>query len=263
MRFAMFCFFLFSLMLSGGAFSAQPTAGTTFVNTIHMEFVLIPAGSFMMGSDEASGDVSDNETPPHQVRISKPFYLGKFEVTQTQWMAVMGDDPSKFKGSDNPVEQVSWYDAQEFIERLNRREATEKYRLPTEAEWEYAARARTTGAYSFGNDAGELDIHAWYRDNSDEKTYPVGRKKPNPWGLYDIYGNVYEWVQDWFGYYSSAPTTDPRGPSSGLARVLRGGSWYNGAGDLRSASRTSLSPEIRYGTYGFRLAFTPPSLPTR
>ncbi|MDR0380258.1 MAG: formylglycine-generating enzyme family protein [Candidatus Accumulibacter sp.] len=264
MRFVIFCFLLFSLSLSDGALSAQ-VADATYVNSVNMEFVLISAGSFVMGSDKSSVNAPDKETPQRQVHISQPFYLGKFEVTQTQWMAVMGDDPSKFEGPDNPVEQVSWYDAQEFIERLNQMEETDKYRLPTEAEWEYAARAGTTSVYFFGSDVDELDRYAWYRDNADEKTYPVGQKKPNPWGLYDMYGNVYEWVEDWFGYYPSTPETDPKGPSSGLSRVLRSGSWYNGAGSLRSSFRTSLAPDIRYGTYGFRVAlsYPPPALKSR
>jgi formylglycine-generating enzyme required for sulfatase activity len=200
------------------------TANESFTNSIGMEFVLIPAGSFTMGADKNFEDADDDETPPHRVTISKPFYLGKYEVTQTQWEAVMRDNPSRFKGPNNPVEQVSWKDAQVFIKRLNEKEGHDRYRLPSEAEWEYTARAGTTGPYSFGDNAGLLGRYAWYIKNSGDKTHPVGQKKPNAWGLHDMYGNVWEWVQDWYGesYYRSSPSMDPAGPSSGSGRVVRG-----------------------------------------
>ncbi|MDR1243336.1 MAG: formylglycine-generating enzyme family protein [Deltaproteobacteria bacterium] len=234
-------------------------AQKNYTDNIGMEFVLIPAGSFTMGADKNSGDAFDREKPQHRVTISKPFYLGKYEVTQAQWAAVMGSSPSYFKGRNNPVEQVSWNDAQEFIKRLNRREGHNRYRLPTEAEWEYAARAGSSGAYSFGNDAGQLGRYAWYGNRTSGSTHPVGRKPPNAWGLYDMHGNVWEWVQDWYGerYYSNSRGTDPGGPSSGANRVARGGSWFNPAEYCRSAFRGSRPPGIRGDSVGFRLALTP------
>jgi formylglycine-generating enzyme required for sulfatase activity len=222
-----------------------------------MEFILIPAGSFTMGADKNFEDAYDDEMPQHRVTIGKPFYLGKYEVTQAQWTAVMGNNPSKFKGQDNPVEQVSWDDAQAFIKRLNQKEGHNRYRLPTEAEWEYAARAGTTGAYSFGDDVDGLGRYAWYRDNSGDKTHPVGRKEANPWGLYDMHGNVWEWVQDWYGDYSSASVTDPKGPSAGSMRVFRGGSWRYSARLCRAANRYACPPDTRYANLGFRLALSP------
>jgi formylglycine-generating enzyme required for sulfatase activity len=169
-----------------------PAAEKTWSNSIGMDFVLIPAGKFMMGSDTGDND----EKPVHEVRISKPFYLGKYEVTQGQWQAVLGNNPSNFKGDANlPVGNVSWEDVQEFIRKLNAKEGGTKYRLPTEAEWEYAARAGTTTAYSYGNDVSQLKEYAWYAENAGGKTHPVGQKEPNAWGLHDKHGNVWEWVQ--------------------------------------------------------------------
>jgi len=164
-----------------------------------MEFVLIPAGTFTMGSPDSDSNAYDHEKPAHQVTISEPFYMGKYEVTQAQWKAVMGENPSRFKGDDHPVENVSWEDVQQFIQKLNAKEGKEACRLPTEAEWEYAARAGTTTIYSFGNNASQLGNYAWYDENSGNTTHPVGDKPPNPWGLYDMHGNVWEWVQDWYG----------------------------------------------------------------
>jgi formylglycine-generating enzyme required for sulfatase activity len=254
---AMFLSFL-PLTLCGGVSSAW-AAEKTYTNSIGMEFVRIPAGSFTMGADKNFEDASDDETPQHRVTISKPFYLGKFEVTQAQWAAVMGINPSKFRDWSNPVDNVSWDNVQVFIERLNLKERTNKYRLPTEAEWEYAARAGTTSQYSFGDGADSLGRHAWYDGNSEMKAHPVGQKKANPWGLHDMHGNVWEWVQDWHGedYYAKSPASDPRGPSEGSFRVLRGGSWYFDAEGLRSANRFYLSPDYRIELNGFRLAFSP------
>ncbi|MCL1888957.1 MAG: formylglycine-generating enzyme family protein [Desulfovibrionaceae bacterium] len=223
-----------------------------------MEFVLIPSGSFMMGCDSSLEECHDNEIPRHEVSISQAFYLGKFPVTQAQWLAVMENNPSKFEGRRNPVEQISWHDAQEFVGRLNAKEGHNRYRLPTEAEWEYAARAGTDMAYFFGSDRNELSRYAWYAGNSGEKTQPVGRKLPNPWGLYDVYGNVFEWVLDWYGkkYYANRPGTDLKGPSYGANRVLRGGSWYSDAGICRSAYRSYFTPDYRFVTMGVRLALS-------
>ncbi|GHT81764.1 hypothetical protein AGMMS49960_05370 [Betaproteobacteria bacterium] len=171
----------------------------------------------------------------------------------------MGSNPSKFKGRSNPVEQVSWDDVQTFIQRLNAKEGTNKYRLPTEAEWEYAARAGTKSTYSFGDDAGQLGSYAWYNGNSGSQTHPVGQEKPNPWGLYDMHGNVWEWVNDQYdgSYYGRSPSTDPAGPSSGQYRVLRGGSWHGSAGSLRSGIRRGSTPDPRSDNFGFRLARSP------
>ena len=147
-------------------------------------------------------------------------------MTQGQWQAVMGSNPSQFTGDPNrPVENVSWDDVQEFIRRLNAREGGATYRLPTEAEWEYAARAGTTTRWSFGDDASQLGRYAWHDGNAGGQTHPVGQLQPNPWGLYDMHGNVWEWVQDWYGKYASGTAVDPAGPSSGSYHVFRGGGW--------------------------------------
>jgi formylglycine-generating enzyme required for sulfatase activity len=173
----------------------------------------------------------------------------------------MGSNPSEFKGRTNPVEKVSWDDVQVFINSLNQKEGHKRYRLPTEAEWEYAARAGSTSAYSFGDDPRQLKDYAWYRNNSELKTHPVGKKKPNSWGLYDMYGNVWEWVQDWFDdkYYRESPSIDPIGMigTLGPLRVYRGGSWGNDARYVRSAYRGDDSPGLRYSYLGFRLALSP------
>ncbi|MDR1922574.1 MAG: formylglycine-generating enzyme family protein [Candidatus Adiutrix sp.] len=229
-------------------------------NSLGMEFVLIPAGSFTMGADKNFEKANDWETPAHRVTISQPFYLGKYEATQSQWEAVTGYNPSWFKGQNNPVEQVSWEDVQVFIEKLNQKEGGNKYRLPTEAEWEYAARAGTTNIYSFGDDAEALGRYAWYGEDAySGSTHPVGQKEPNPWGLYDMHGNVWEWVQDWYGenYYAGSPATDPQGPPSGSSRVDRGGGFSNDAGSCRSAIRLGVTPVGRIRNLGFRLAFSP------
>jgi len=194
--------------------------GVDLGDGVKMEFVLIPDGSFTMGSDMLSG-----AKPVHPVRISQPFYLGKFEVTQQQWEKVMGSNPSRFKGAkNNPVEQVNWEDCQKFLEALKERVPGQTFRLPTEAEWEYACRAKTKTEYSFRDSPEKLGEYAWFRDNSEEKTHPVGQKKPNPWGLYDMHGNVWEWCQDWHGDYTAKSATDPTGLATGSRRVLRGGS---------------------------------------
>ncbi|MFQ5853245.1 MAG: formylglycine-generating enzyme family protein [Candidatus Binatia bacterium] len=236
----------------------EKTWPRTLTNSIGMPFVLIPAGEFMMGL--TGHDADTDEQPVHKVIISRRFYLGKYEVTQRQWTTVMGDNPSRFAGDANrPVEQASWEDVQEFIRRLNAREGGTKYRLPTEAEWEYAARAGSTTIYSFGNDQRWLGEYAWYADNSDGQTHPVGQLKPNNWGLYDLHGNVWEWVQDWYGDYSTGTITDPPGPVSGSAKVVRGGSWAYHARFCRSAYRYGLAPDYRFDSTGFRLLRTAPS----
>jgi formylglycine-generating enzyme required for sulfatase activity len=235
-----------------------PAADETLENSIGMEFVLIPAGSFHMGSD-----TPDDEKPVHRVTISKAFYLGKYEVTQREWRQLMDEKPSWFKGDDLPVEQVFWNAAQEFIRRLNRKEGHNRYRLPTEAEWEYAAKAGLDGPDSFATDAAALGQVAWYVGNSGNTTHPVGRKKANAWGLHDMSGNVDEWVADWFSssYYAESPPVDPAGPSSGTLRVRRGGSWSDDAGNCRVARRAFDAPDgsacgapgCRLGDLGFRV----------
>jgi formylglycine-generating enzyme required for sulfatase activity len=226
-----------------------------FTNSIGMEFILIWAGEFTMGSPENEKDHGSNEGPQHKVKITKPFYMQTTEVTQSQWKAVTGNNPSYFKGDDLPVEQVSWDDAQEFLKKLSAKENV-KYRLPTEAEWEYGCRAGSTTRFCFGDDESKLGEYAWFRANSDSKTHPVGGKKPNAWGLYDMHGNVWEWCQDWFDadYYKKSPAEDPQGPATGENRVLRGGSWDFLDNLCRSAVRGGYGPSLRDYGMGFRLA---------
>ena len=208
-----------------------------------------------MGSNDS--DALDSEKPVHTVRISAPFYLGKYEVTQAQWEAVMGTNPSHFQGNPNrPVEMVSWEDVQEFITRLNQQEGWEVCRLPTEAQWEYAARAGTT-TERYENDA---DVIAWYVGNSGNETHPVGLKRPNAWGLYDMLGSVWEWCHDGKRTYTAEAMVDPMGPTgAGADRVLRGGSWGDLAQVVRAADRYWLDPGYRNGLLGFRCASSGPS----
>ena len=229
-------------------------------NGVKLEMVLIPAGEFLMGSPDSDKDAQRREKPQHRVRITKPFYLGKYLVTQEQWEAVMGNNPSRFKGPKNPVEHVSWDDCQQFLEKLNAKVGGGgSSQLPTEAQWEYACRAGSTTRYCFGDEESGLGEYAWYDANSGSKTHPVGEKKPNAWGLYDMHGNVWEWCQDWYdgGYYANSPTDDPTGPPGGSVRVLRGGSWHDAARCCRSACRGSLRPGYRDRTLGFRVARVP------
>ena len=229
----------------------------TFTNSIDLEFVLIPAGKFT-STWRAVNDSGEDVQKQRVVTISKPFYLGKYEVTQEQWRALMGENPSHFKGRTKPVENVSWHDAQIFIKKLNKKEGGNKYRLPTDAEWEHAARAGTDTEYFFGDDPAALRDYAWFDGHSEFKPHPVGKKKHNPWGLYDVYGNVWEWVQDWWAdEYQEGAVTDPTGPASGSRRVSRGGSWLTDAMYCRSASRGWLNRGCRAICIGFRLAFSP------
>ncbi|MDP2899170.1 MAG: formylglycine-generating enzyme family protein, partial [bacterium] len=221
------------------------------VNSIGMKFRRIQPGSFMMGSEKGW----DDETPVHKVTLTRGFYMGVYEVTQEEWEKVMGSNPSEFKGPKNPVETVSWHDAQEFARRLSQKENV-TYRLPTEAEWEYACRAGTTTEFYWGDDPDcrEMGDYAWYYYNSGETTHPVGQKKPNARGLYDMSGNVWEWCQDWYAdKYSSASQTDPTGPAGGSGRVDRGGGWRSYAFGCRSAWRGWNSPSDRGDGLGFRL----------
>jgi formylglycine-generating enzyme required for sulfatase activity/serine/threonine protein kinase len=233
-------------------------------NSIGMKLTLVPPGEFLMGSPNSEQDRSDGELQ-HRVRMTKPFYLGVYEVTQWEYERVMGASPSHFKESGNsaPVEMVSWDEAQEFCRKLSALPAEQAagwvYRLPTEAEWEYACRAGSTSRFCFGDSDDGLDAYAWFGNNSDSKTHPVGLKKPNAWGLYDMHGNVWEWCADWYdsGYYVASPSSDPQGPSSGSDRVSRGGGWLYRPGDCRSSYRDGFSPGIRSFDLGFRVARSP------
>ena len=227
----------------------------TVTNSIGMQLVVIPAGSFRMGGDKKLEQAEDHETPRHMVRISNSFYMGKYQVTQAQWSEIMKNNPSEFKDDLRPVERVSWNDVQAFIHKLNNQEETKTYRLPTEAEWEYAARAETKSTYCFSVDVDTLSQYAWYNKNSAGETHPVGQLEPNAWGLYDVHGNVHEWCQDWFdrNYYSHSPSISPEGPLSGLAKALRGGDWGSADWYCRCASRSLGSPERRSNRVGFRL----------
>ena len=239
-------------------------AGGVITNSIGMKMALIPAGEFMMGSPDSDPDAQDAEKPQHFVRITRPFYLGLFPVTQAEYERVMGINPSHFQGDPNrPVEMVSWDDAQEFCLRLSalpeEEAAGHVYRLPTEAEWEYACRAGSTSRYYFGDSPQPLGDYAWWRANSDGATHPVGEKKPNACGLHDMHGNVWEWCADWYGpdYYSQSSPSDPNGPPSAVERVKRGGAWYGYLPDsLRCACRSNDFSALRLLHVGFRVART-------
>ena len=235
----------------------------TFTNSIGMTFVLLPSGSFKMGSPTNEPGRYSNEDQ-HDVILTNNFFMQTTEITQGQWKSIMGTNPSYFSncGDNCPVEEISWNDVQDFISKLNQKENTSIYRLPTEAEWEYAARAETTTPFAFGNC---LDTdHANYDGNYPlddcskgiyrAKTIPVGNLQKNNWGLYDMHGNLWEWCQDWYGSYPTTIVTDPMGATSGTSRLLRGGSWIIHARYCRSANRSSLTPVNRFKLYGARLA---------
>ena len=229
--------------------------------------VRIPGGTFMRG------DKDEVDAPPHEVAVS-PFLMDRHLVTQAEYQKAMGDNPSRWKGENNPVEQVRWSDAVRYCNRRSELEGLEPcydlknwrcnfeangYRLPTEAEWECACRAGTTSAYFFGDSPAKLGTYAWYDKNSGGRPRPVGQKQPNPWGLYDICGNVWQWCNDFYGvdYYGSAPKQDPRGPDSGENKVVRGGAWRFGAESCRSGYRYNENPGYAdvcfgYDIYGFR-----------
>ena len=232
-----------------------------------MKLTLIPPGEFLMGSPESEQGRYDNEGPQHLVRITRPFYMGLCQVTQGQYERVMGNNPAHFKESagffglfarpaepTRPVERVSWNDAIEFCRRLSE-QSGQVYRLPTEAEWEYACRAGTATGYYFGDEAHRLAEYAWFTNNSNSQTQPVGRKKPNAFGLFDMHGNVCEWCADWCdpAYYQEQPTSDPLGPTSGADRVVRGGSWAAWVRTCRSAYRQGYPPGFRDDDLGFRV----------
>lgn len=228
-------------------------------NGVKLEMIAIPGGSFQMGSE----DYSDTK-PVNKVTLS-PFHIGKFQVTQAQWKAVMGYNPSYFKGDTLPVEQVSWDDAVEFCERLSR-QTGRIYRLPTEAEWEYACLAGSTRKYCFGDNEAKLKNYAWFDENSSNKTHPVGEKLANNWGLHDMHGNVWEWCLDWYdkNYYAKlskkGKAVNPNGPTNGDYRSLRGGSWFDDLLVTRAVCRNDFLAAARDAIAGFRVvAARPPS----
>ena len=255
--------------------AGQAGVPVTLTNSIGMKLVYIKPGSFMMGSPTGKEKRSDVEGPQHRVTITKGFYMGAYEVTQEQYERVMGTNPSRFKkGGNYPVEKVSWDDAVEFCKKLSAQEG-KTYRLPTEAEWEYACRAGTTTPFAFGNtistDQANYDGDYTYvggRKGKNRKcTTPVGTFQPNAWGLYDMHGNVWEWCGDWYAkdYYGRSPETDPQGPTEadatkfdwGSGRVLRGGSWCSFPYGCRSAYRLGLDPSLRFNFSGFRVVCSP------
>lgn len=253
-----------STMGAGGTCLAQEKGKTddlpTYTNSIGMEFMRIPAGVVQI---ETGKNMFDEPVYGARAIVSEPLYLGTYEVTQEQWAEVMGSNPAAFKGRHNPVENVSWEDAQAFIARLNAREGHSNYRLPTEMEWELAARGGVSARYFFGERTDPLPDYAWVEDNSHGRTQAVGRKQPNPYGLYDIYGNVQEWTQDWYGTYPESPAfMDYSGPPSGSGRVKLGGAWDSAADTFRYAYRSESAPDARSDSLGFRVALTPFHLPT-
>jgi formylglycine-generating enzyme required for sulfatase activity len=237
-------------------------------NASQIEMLLVPPGTFMMGcSPSDQWGCRSNEDPVHEVTLTQPFYLGRYEVTQAQWTAVMGSNPSNFQSpssqvpaaqvSNRPVERVSWTMIQDF-------EAATGLRLPTEAEWEYACRAGTQTAFNLPptgtNDDGLLGQLAWFNQNAASQTHPVGQKQANNLGLHDMHGNAWEWVEDWYGggYYGQSPSLDPPGPISGTLRVLRGGSWFDGSDwGVRASFRSGVNADLAGLNNGFRAARTP------
>jgi formylglycine-generating enzyme required for sulfatase activity/predicted DNA-binding WGR domain protein len=245
----------------------RPDPSGPVTNSIGMKLVPIPAGTFLMG-DPKEGDALE-----HQVTLTQNFYLGMTQVTQAQYMRVKGKNSSHFQGdevngrdsSEFPVENVSWKNAIEFCKKLSElpeeKAAGRVYRLPTEAEWEYACRAGSKTAYSFRKSSKKLGDYAWFEKNSNDRTHPVALKEPNAWGLYDMHGNVSEWCSDWYGDYPEGAVTDPSGPEKGSDRVLRGGSWGDDAAYCRSASRYADAPTFRTSYNGFRVALSSPGIP--
>jgi len=246
MRWTIGCGSFICLLLMQGC---PPLWGqSTLVGPHGMRFIRIEPGEFTMGCSIGDADCNSSEAPRHTVRITRGFEIGIHEVTQAQWGAVTGSNPSRFWGRDRPIENVSWNDIQRFLQVLNKQKDGYRYRLPTEAEWEYAARAGVTEALY-----GELDAIAWHRGNSEGHTHPVGRKQPNAWGLYDMLGNVREWVDDWWlRKYEASIESDPTGPTLGQFKMTRGGSYVESLGALRIPHRSGYSPVYRFNMTGFR-----------
>ena len=235
--------------------SGSNTISIPVKNGISIEMVKVEAGTFMMGATSEMKDPSSDEKPLHQVTLTNDYYMGKYEVTQALWRAVMGSNPSKYKGDNLPVEKVSWNDCQKFISKLNKMTGR-KFRLPTEAEWEYAARGgKRSRGYQYSGNSNISNV-AWYDGNSGSKPHPVGTKQANELGIYDMSGNVYEWCSDWYGSYSSSSQTNPTGADSGSSRVYRSGSWSCFAWGCRLSFRSSFTPDYRRIGLGLRLALS-------
>jgi formylglycine-generating enzyme required for sulfatase activity len=232
-----------------GAGAQKPVRKAAKPAAPQIELVPIPAGSFAMGSR-----IDADEQPVHRVTFSRAISMGKYEVTQPQWTAVMGKNPSQFTGAALPVERVTWDEATEFCKRMTAMTGT-TYRLPTEAEWEYACRAGSTGLWSFGDDERALQRFAWYDENARQTTHAVGTRKPNAWGLCDMHGNVWEWCSDWYAAtaYAGGDATDPTGPPAGEARVMRGGSYGAVAPACRAANRFYTASDQRLFATGLRV----------
>ena len=259
------------LMLIVFAEHLQSQPPKEITNSIGMKLVLIPKGVFQMGSPESEKGRYENETQ-HEVTISKDYYLGVYEVTQAQYEKVIGKNPSLYQGAivgndnaDLPVDNVSWDDAVAFCKKLSElpeeKKAGRVYRLPTEAQWEYACRAGSKTAYSFDDEEGLLPVYGWFNRNSSNRTHTVGLLEPNAWGLYDMHGNVWEWCSDWYEEYPKGAVSDPTGPKEGSNRVRRGGGWLNGAAICQSAYRSGDEPSDRRDDFGFRLALSPSGIP--
>ena len=249
---------IYNYIASGGSSGGGNASVQAFtVNGVSFNMIPVEGATFTMGATPEQQDPEDDEKPTHQVTLSS-YYIGETEVTQALWTAVMGNNPSNLKGDNNPVEEVSWDDCQKFIEKLNSFTG-KKFRLPTEAEWEYAARGgNKSKGYQYSG-SNNLDDVAWYRKNSGGiVTHPVKTKQPNELGIYDMSGNVMEWCQDWYGlsYYSVSDTNNPQGPSSGLFRVFRGGCWSGDASGCRSAYRRGYAPYDRDSDLGLRLVLS-------
>jgi len=246
---------------AGGQTQIQlPSIAVELGHSVTLEMLQIPAGEFMMGSAASDGNARSDEKPRHQVRITRPFYLGKYLVTQEQWQEVMENNPSIVRGPKNPVDNVSWEECRQFCHKLNAAPHPEgKFQLPTEAQWEYACRAGSSTSYCFGNEVSELSVYAWYCQNSQLRSHPVGTKRPNAWGLYDMHGNVCQWCQDCYGrdYYAHSPTDDPAGPATGSERAFRAGGWDSPARICRSAYRSDGDPGSHNYLLGLRIALVP------
>ncbi|MCC6463310.1 MAG: SUMF1/EgtB/PvdO family nonheme iron enzyme [Saprospiraceae bacterium] len=236
--------------------SPPPTPAVPLVRPALPDMVFVKGGTFTMGSPKNEADRNDDETQ-HPVTLSD-FAIGKYPVTQQLWQDIMGNDPSNFKGVDLPVEMVSWDDVQDFLQKLNACYPGQRYRLPTEAEWEYAARGGSQSKGFIYAGSNNLDEVGWHRNNAGSKTHPVGQKKANELGLYDMSGNVWEWCADWYDNYPSDLQTNPHGPGSGTGRVRRGGGWARYPHGCRVAYRSLWQPGIRISIVGFRLAASPP-----
>ena len=237
-----------------GTSSYTPNIQEFTVNGVSFQMVEVRGGTFTMGATSEQGDANDDEKPTHEVTLSD-YYIGKTEVTQALWEAVMGNNPSYFQGKSLPVENISWNDCKTFIVKLNALTG-KTFRMPTEAEWEYAARGGSKSRGYKYSGSGNIDEVAWHKDNSEEKTHEVGTKRPNELGLYDMSGNVWEWCNDWYGDYSSASQTNPKGPDSGANRIGRGGGWWYYARGCRCSIRGDFGPDYRNEFLGLRLCLS-------